>query len=419
MPAPAIALREAFTSLGEALLIGLLIGAQREAHSDEPQPGVRDFILIALTGGVCGVLGQAWLTGAALLAIALLLAVFHYQAKVRTGITTEMAAVAAFTLGYLTAAPGLEWGAPLAIGATIVAVLFLEAKSSLHKLVRETITEREFNDTLSFLAVVLVILPVLPQGRFGPYGFLEPRKIWLFVILVSSISYTGYFLEKFLGAAKSLKFTSLLGGLASTTAATAAFARSVAEDPGKFALYSQAAVIANAIQFPRLLVLLYAMNPGLASAGLGPLSVMTAAGLGAGLLMGRIAGSEAGAAGLHIRNPFRVAQALKFGVAFTAILFVTKAAAARLGTDALLWTSALAGTLDVDSVTVAVADLAASGAAATADAWAAVMTALAMNALLKTSIAVFAGGIRFGWRVAAGFGVMFGAGLAWMALAGR
>ncbi len=418
MPAPALPLPQAFTSLGEALLIGLLIGAQREAHSDEPQAGVRDFILVALTGGVCGVLGQAWLTAAALLSIALLLAVFHYQVKTRTGITTEMAAVAAFALGYLTATPGLPLGAPLAIGATIVVVVFLEAKASLHKLVRETITEREFNDTLSFLAVVFVIFPVLPEGQFGPYGFFEPRKIWLFVILVSSISYVGYFLEKFMGTAKSLKFTSVLGGLASTTAATAAFARCAADEPQKLKLYAQAAVIANAIQFPRILALLYVVNAPLAAASVVPLAVMTVAGLACGLLATRAA-PEADADGLRIGNPFRVLPALKFGALFTAILFATKVAAIEVGGNAVYWASALGGSLDADSVSVSVADLLSGGKATLPVAFTAVMLALGTNAVLKTSIAFFGGGARFGWRVAAGFVAMFGAGLCAVALLGR
>ncbi|MCE5309996.1 MAG: DUF4010 domain-containing protein [Acidobacteriales bacterium] len=418
MPLSAIPLPEAFTSLGEALLIGLLIGAQRESHSDEPQPGVRDFILISLTGGVCGVLGQAWLTASALISIALLLAVFHYQTKERTGITTEMAAVAAFALGCLTATPGLKWGAPLSIGATIVVVAFLEAKAWLHKLVREIITEREFNDTLSFLAVVLVIYPVLPEGQFGPYGFIEPRKIWLFVILVSSISYVGYFLEKFLGTAKSLKFTSIMGGLASTTAATAAFAHNVADEPSKSVLYSRATVIANAIQFPRVLALLYVVNPALAAASFVPLALMTAAGLAAGLLIGRTATQEPATGTLRIGNPFRLWPALKFGAIFTAILFATKAAAAELGAGAVYWTSAIGGSLDADSVAVSVADLVSGGKAPITVAFAAVMIALVMNAVLKTGIAFFTGGARFGWRVAAGFAIMFGAGLAAVLVAG-
>jgi len=419
MQVPAIPLAEAFTSLGEALLIGLLIGAQREAHSDELQPGVRDFILVSLTGGVCGVLGQAWLTVAALVSIALLLGVFHYQTRTRTGITTEMAAVATFALGCLTATPGLKWGAPLAIGATIVVAGFLEAKASLHKLVRETITEREFNDTLRFLAVVFVIYPVLPEGRYGAYGFFDPSKIWLFVILVSSISYVGYFLEKFLGTAKSLKFTSILGGLASTTAATAAFARNVADEPEKVRLYSQAAVIANAIQFPRVQALLYVVNPQLAAASVVPMMAMTVVGLATGHLMGRSVESQGGADGLRIGNPFRILPALKFGAVFTAILFITKAAATEVGRDAVYWTSALAGLVDADSVTVSVADLLSSGKMQTEMAFAAVMIALGANAVFKTAIAFFTGGARFGWRVGLGFALMFGAGLCAVAALAR
>jgi len=418
MPLSTIQLPEAFTSLGEALLIGLLIGAQREAHSDEPQAGVRDFVLVALTGGVCGVLGQAWLTASALISITLLLTVFHYQAKVRTGITTEMAAVAAFALGCLTAAPGLKWGAPLSIGATIVVVAFLEAKAWLHKLVRETITEREFNDTLIFLALILVIYPVLPEGQFGPYGFIAPRKIWLFVILVSSISYVGYFLEKFLGTSKSLKFTSIMGGLASTTAATVAFAHNVADEPSKTVLYSRATVIANAIQFPRVLALLYVVNPALAATSVAPLAVMTVAGLASWLLIGRTAVQEPATGTLRIGNPFRLWSALKFGAIFTAILFATKAAAVEVGAGAVYWTSAVGGSLDADSVAVSVADLVSGGKAPITVAFAAVMIALVMNAVLKTGIAFFTGGARFGWRVAAGFGIMFGAGLAAVLVAG-
>ena len=215
----------AFRAIGEALLIGLLVGVEREASSEERHAGVRDFLIIALSGGLCGLLGNSWLTGAALISIAGLLGVFHLQVKDRTGITTEMAAVATFALGYLTASPSVPQGAPLAIGVTIVVVAFLEAKRSLHKFVRETINEREFNNTLQFLAMIFVVYPVLPQGQFGPYQFFAPRQVWLFVILVSSISYLGYFLEKFLGERKGMDFASILGGLASTTAATTAFAR--------------------------------------------------------------------------------------------------------------------------------------------------------------------------------------------------
>ncbi len=76
---------------------------------------------------------------------------------------------------------------------------------------RETITAQEFNATLGFVTVVLVIYPLLPAGTFGPYAFFSPRQVWMFVILISSISYIGYFLEKFLGEEKGLVYTAILG----------------------------------------------------------------------------------------------------------------------------------------------------------------------------------------------------------------
>ena len=290
-----------------------------------------------------------------------MLGAFYFQVRPRTGITTEMAALATYCLGFLAASPAVEYGNSLAIGLAIVVVAFLEAKRSLHKLIRETITENEFNDTLRFLAIIFIVYPILPAGEFGPYGFLAPRKIWLFVILVSSVSYAGYFLAKFLGVRRGVKLAGILGGLASTTAATLAFAARSTEEPENRPLYSQAAILANAIQFPRVLLILLVVSPALAAAALIPLATMTAAGLAAGLLLGRAKGLAADAEPLGLRNPFRLLPAIKFGVLFGAILFASKAGAAWFGGQAIYWTSGLAGSLDADAVALSLADLLARG----------------------------------------------------------
>jgi uncharacterized membrane protein (DUF4010 family) len=402
----------AFVALGEALLIGFLVGAQREsAVEGERHPGVRDFILIGLAGGICGLLQNSLLTVAALISIAGLLGLFHLQSPERKGITTEMAAVTTFCLGYLTATPGYALGAPLAIGAAIAVVLFLEAKPFLHKLVRETVNETELNATLRFLAVVFVIYPILPQGKFGIYGFFEPRKTWLFVILVSSISYVGYFLTKFLGEEKGLRLTSVLGGLSSTTAATISFAKSVQEAPKEENLCWQAAVTANAIQAPRVMAILIFVNPALAAATAIPLAFMCVAGLAGGWLIGRFTVHRGVADGeVPLSNPFRLWPALKFGLLFTGILFVTKMAAARFGGGGVTLASAIAGTVDADSVSVSLADLLSTAKIPLVTAATGVFLAVIANALVKSILAGWIAGWRFGLKVAAGFAVMFAAG---------
>ena len=411
---PALTLPASMISIAEALLIGFLIGAQREASQGDGHPGVRDFVLIALIGAICGLLQNPWLTAASLLSVVAMLGAFYFQVRPRTGITTEMAALATYCLGFLAASPAVEYGNSLAIGLAIVVVAFLEAKRSLHKLVRETITETEFNDTLRFLAIIFIVYPILPAGEFGPYGFLAPRKIWLFVILVSSVSYAGYFLAKFLGVRRGVKLAGILGGLASTTAATMAFAARSTEEPENRPLYSQAAILANAIQFPRVLLILLVVSPALAAAALIPLATMTAAGLAAGLLLGRAKGLAADAEPLGLRNPFRLLPAIKFGVLFGAVLFASKAGAAWFGGQAVYWTSGLAGSLDADAVALSLADLLARGSVSVEVAVAGVLLALLSNAVVKTAIAFYAGTPSFARRVTAGFAVMYGAGaVAW------
>lgn len=393
-------------SMAEALLIGFLVGAEREASrlESERQPGVRDFILIAQAGAVCGLLNITWLTASALLSISGLLAVFHFQAPERSGVTTEMAAVATFLLALLTASPGTSFGPSLAVGLTIVMVFLLEAKRALHKLVRETITETEFNDTLRFLALIFIIYPVLPGGSYGPYHAFAPRQIWLFVILVSSISFVGYFLEKFLGARAGLPVVGLVGGLASTTAATASFARGTREQPKHGILYAQAAIYANAMQFPRILAILAVARPELAGAMAVPLAVMTAVGLAFGWLACRPPYSEFDGKAMGLRNPLRLLPALRFGALFAAILFLSKVLSA-----AGLWVAAVGGSVDADAAVLAAAALPPGAGSA------AVLLALGANALVKTAIAAYAGTGAFAGRLALAFAVMFAAGaLCWL-----
>jgi len=391
----------------EALLIGFLVGAEREASrlESERQPGVRDFILVAQAGAICGLLGHVWLAVATMLSIAALLAVFHFQVAERSGVTTEMAAIATFLLGFLTASPEISLGPSVAVGLTIVMVFLLEAKRALHKFIRETLTEAEFSDTLRFLALIFVIYPVLPEGAFGPQQAFNPRQIWLFVILVSSISYLGYFLEKFLGTRAGLRFAGVLGGLASTTAATISFARGVREAPQKLVPFWQAAVFANAVQFPRVLAILAVASPPLAQAMGAPLVVMSAAGLAFGWLVCRTRESNKDSQDMRLGNPLRLAPALKFGALFAAILFLSKQAS-----GAGLWVTALGGSVDADAAVLAAADLPAGQGSL------GVMLALAMNALLKTAIAAYAGNLAFALRLLAAFGIMFAAGWAAMFL---
>lgn len=412
----------AWIAMGEALLIGLLVGVEREGDREERHAGLRDFISIALAGGLCGLLNQPWITAAALLALTAMMGIFRATTPGRTGITTEIVGVVTFLLGVLTATPNLEWGSQLAIALTVILALFLEARTTLRRFFIETVSETEVFDTLRFLAVVFVIWPVLPDKDFGPYESFNPYRVWLFVILVCSISWIGYFLQKFLGERQGLRLTGVLGGLASTTAATSALARNAAEDPAHARAYANTAVLANVVQIPRVAALLAlvgaATTAPLLNAAWPVLLAMTAAGLLLAFWLDRNGDQpEAAAASVAARNPFRLMPALKFGVLFALVRFIARFFSAQFGQSGAIGASVVGGLVDVDAIVVTLSGLLRDGKLTAGIGVAGLLLAILSNAVLKTILA-YGGGRRFGRIVLLGFAVMIAAGAAVLAIRG-
>ncbi|MEZ5352016.1 MAG: DUF4010 domain-containing protein [Bryobacteraceae bacterium] len=407
---------EPWIGIAVALLLGLLVGLQREMVQQPSRAGLRDFLIASLIGGLCGVVQNAALTVTLLAAVVVVTLVCSWRGLTpESGMTTELAMVATFGLAYAAASPGLTAVRPVAVSVAIVLVAALEAKRALDTFVHETITAAEFSDTIRFLAAIFVIYPILPQGAYGPYEFFEPRLVWIFVILVSSISFAGYFLQKFLGASRGLRLTAVLGALTSTTAVTASLAEQDRDNPGHTRIYGASAVLANAIQFPRVWAILAVVHPDLAARTAPVFAVACLIGL---VIFGIWSRQEPAmaAAGPVVTNPFRIAPALKFGLAFSAIILTIKWVNATYGGVATSWTGALAGSLDVDSVTVSLGRMAHDSSIGENLAWWGIYTALASNGVAKSAIA-FAGGNRgFGWRVAGGLTAMIagaGAFAAW------
>ena len=68
-------------------------------------------------------------------------------------------------------------------------------------------------------------LPSLPDAGYGPYQALNPYRLWWAVVLIAGLSLVGHFAMRLTGARRGVFWTGLLGGLASSTAATLALAR--------------------------------------------------------------------------------------------------------------------------------------------------------------------------------------------------
>jgi uncharacterized membrane protein (DUF4010 family) len=399
----------------QALAIGFLIGAERESRAGVGKsavPGLRDFMLIALFGSGAGFLGSPSMVILGAAGVIGLLIIHRLKDQAQHGMTTELAALTTFLLGYMTQQPGASG---FALGGAIVVTIILMVKTPITHFVTDVISRSEVFDTIKFLAIVFIVYPLLPQGSFGPYGAFTPRTIWKFVILVSSVSYVGYFLMRFLGESRGLILTGLLGGLVSTTATTSAFARGARESPDHWREYAWAALASNTVQFPRVAVVLYVMNPRLAASALIPLLAMAAAGLLLSLALARVSHGRRSPGSKVVRpllrNPFALWPAIQFGLIFTFVLFLSRFGSAHFGDRGAFISSLLGGLIDVDAVSISLADLLNSGRLSLKDGVTALLLALLANGVFKTVIAFTRGTWRFGQTVSLGLALMLGVGL--------
>jgi len=394
-------------------LIGILVGAQREAVKPSGHIGVREFVIIAIVGSLCGMMENNWLTVSAVLAILVFITAFRSRTSTLegSGFTTDLAILAVFCLAFAGSSDDFEHGQTTAIGLSIILTLFLEAKDKLQRFFRETITTVEFSDTLRFLALIFIIYPLLPPGDMGPFDAFNFQRIWMFVILVSSVSFVGYFFEKFLGQSIGIKLTAVLGGLASTTATTQAFSKDMHEEPENENVFWQATSLANAVQFPRILAFLSVVSPKLAVVAVWPLLAAGTVGfLIATFIKTPPQVTPTDKTGtIDLGNPFTLGPALKFGAVLAVIIFLTKASTVYFGTHSLIWTSCIGGMMDVDAIAVTVADLFHSGKVDNRLAITSLLLAAMMNAIFKTGIAFTTGSKRFGLKVGFSFVAMFAA----------
>jgi uncharacterized membrane protein (DUF4010 family) len=382
----------------------LLIGLERERRP-EAKAGVRTFSLIALVGTLAALIAEEtsspwFLVAAAVLIGASLVAayVLDPQASPDLGTTTVIAALFCYALGAI-----LWYGHyGLALGLSIVGVALLHFKTELegfsHKL-----TPRDVVSTVQFAALWFVVLPLLPDASFGPYGALNPAHIWLMVVLISGISWAGYVAWRMLGDRYGLAIIGLLGGLVSSTATTLVFARATARDPQ--ALPASVVIIAAAS-------LVISLRLAVVTATVAPTALPTLSGVLVGALVGGLPIAlywwmrdrrAAATTSPEFTNPASLRIALAFGVGYALVLLFAAWLADVAGTRGLYPFAFVSGLTDVDAITLSSLRLFQTNAISAQQAASAIAIALLGNLALKTVFVFVIGGYRLGMRVSGVF----------------
>jgi uncharacterized membrane protein (DUF4010 family) len=398
---------DTFRNFALALLIGALVGIDREKHQVEEGSqgigGLRTFILFATVGALAGWLSEQLDTPGIFIAtlVSVSAGVFvaylvHARAKPgEGGMTTELAAIAVLLLGGVA----MLGHSGLSVALAIVVSVVLAYKQPLHGLV-ERIGRADLLAGLRLLVATFIVLPLLPDRTIDPWGTLNPYKLWLLVILIAGLSLAGYVATRWLGSGRGTAITGLTGGLVSSTAVTLAFARrSRAETAERdSALLACGILIAWTVMFVRVMVEVAVVHPALLGALMVPFGTMGVAAL---LLAGffylrrqrvvRKPGDAGDEADVPLSNPFSLTSAARFAALFAVVLMVVALVQKYFPGQGLLLVAAIAGLTDVDAITLSMAEYAKGGGGAGTAASAIVIASLS-NTVVKTGMVAVLGG---------------------------
>jgi uncharacterized membrane protein (DUF4010 family) len=256
----------------------------------------------------------------------------------------------------------------------------------------EAIQEDEIYAILKFGVVSVIVLPILPNRVFGPLKVLNPRLIWWVVVLISALSMVGYVLMRFLGAKQGIAVTGILGGIASSTAAAFGLSNQARTEGESLARYFALGItIASTIMFVRIYIITAAISAPLARALTLPIALPFLVGTGISIFLWERKTSEREAA-LQVKNPMELWSAIKFGLLFAVVMFVSKAGYQYFGSSGIYVTGVLAGLVNPDAFTISAAQLAQQRILGPNTANASILVACASNTLVKGGIAVVLGG---------------------------
>ena len=391
------------------LLLGGLIGLEREKDRKSKDlhefGGIRTMALVSMLGylayflfGDDAVLFPV-LTGGFIMLILASYLVCSYLNK-RTGATSEVAAFFVYLVGVLMAMNETLYAAVI----SLIVLLLLYFKEALHGFARG-VKKKEIYSTLKFIAVVFVVLPLLPNETFGPLDVLNPYVIWLMIILVASISFASYIAIKLVGPRKGIGLGGFLGGLISSTAVSMSFSQLSKKAKKLVNPFVFGIMIASTAMFFRILLEVAVLNQDLMAYLSAPMISMGCMGLLISLFYWfrkvKDPDKTVSDKDLNFSSPFRLWSAMKFGLFFAALLFISKFASEYFGDQGLYLAALISGLADVDAITVSMANLTATKDVTLIAGATAVTIAAMANTLVKGGIVFMFASRGVGLRVVA------------------
>lgn len=381
-----------FATVGVSFIIGLELHAYRRRGGTAPLDPqtlgfgtTRTITLISAFGFVLWLIGPAapFCVGMGILGLALLL---DYRKHIKNGDSSLLPSV----IGLLTYILGpLFLTDHLGIFAALTVLILLA--------LGEYVNIRRFSDAFpteegvtlaKFLVLIGLIYPLLPTSDIPYLPSITWRQVWLAVLVISGISYLGYLAHRYLFPRAGTLLTGFLGGLYSSTATTIILAQSLKKQPECSGFTTAAVIIATAMMYIRLLILIsllghlrVALSLAVPFGGFVISSLLVA-----GLLAWRGRGAQAQSPNTFSANPLDLPVAFLFAFLFVFFAGLTHVITTKFGVAGLHGLSFIVGFSDIAPFVLSL--LAGKFAVSLSVISGAVLIASASNNLLKACYAL-------------------------------
>lgn len=387
-------LRSVIISASLGALIGLVRQWEDQQDKDPSLAGMRTFALWGILGTVSAFLSQSYYPyffAVAFGALALYLTGAQLV-MVRNG---QMPGLTTFAMALLTYVVGgfvFLGHMRVAVVLAVVMLILIASKQQIHGWTQH-FTPKDIRSALIFAAITGIVLPMVPNRGYGPLQAFNPFATWLMVVLISGLGFAGYVLMRLIGARAGITVTGLVGGLASSTAATIAFSRRSREEPALSGSFSLAIVLACTVMLGRVAVVVLMLDAALFGAILLPLLVLAVPGVAYAVWSLWTGSKKKSQIEMpEVANPLSLSMAFKFAAIYAVIVFMVKAVTQYSSSGAgLYWVSFISGLTDMDAITLTLSQMGVKGSLTIAVLAKAIILAAVSNTLLKFLFALAAG----------------------------
>jgi uncharacterized membrane protein (DUF4010 family) len=244
-------------------LLAFLVGLEFHHYLRERQHpykfgSTRTCVLLALVGFVLFQLDSSgFLLVAGLICLSVLLGIYYWRQTLQNDYSLFEILIA--LLVFLIGPVSIHFPTWFSVLFVVILVLIVGKKPLIHQF-SESLASNEIITLAKFLVICGVVLPLLPDTQILTKLPISYVQAWIAVIVVSGFSYLSYLAQTYFFKSRGLLLTGLLGGLYSSTAISVVIGRQAQAMPEDRSRVSSALIIATAMMYLRLLLILFFLD---------------------------------------------------------------------------------------------------------------------------------------------------------------